>query len=88
MSNVLVAYASKHGATEEIAEVIADQLRQDGHPVDCMPVGEVDSLDPYEAIVVGSAVYMKRWRPEAKHFLKRSGAVLVSRPFWVFSSGR
>ena len=87
MSNVLVAYASKHGATEEIAEAIADQLRRDGHQADCIAAGEAGSLEPYDAIVVGSAVYMKRWQAEAKHLLKRNADVLATRPFWVFSSG-
>jgi menaquinone-dependent protoporphyrinogen oxidase len=87
MSQMLVAYATKNGATAEIAEAIADQLRQDGHAVDCTPAGEVDSVEPYNAIVVGSAVYMKRWRPEARHFLKHNAEALARRPLWVFSSG-
>ena len=87
MSQVLVAYASKHGATAEIAEAVADQLRQAGHAVDCVPADEAASVDSYDAVVIGSAVYMKRWRPEARRLLKRHKKVLAERPFWVFSSG-
>jgi menaquinone-dependent protoporphyrinogen oxidase len=87
MSNVLVAYASKHGATAEIAEAVAEQLRQDGHRVDCLAAGEVRNLDAFDAVVLGSAVYMKRWRPEARHLLKHNATALAHRPFWVFSSG-
>jgi len=87
MSHVLVAFASKHGATAEIAEAVADQLREQGHGVDCVPAGAVDGLESYDAVVIGSAVYMKRWRPEARRLLKRHRKALAERPFWVFSSG-
>ena len=87
MSRVLVAFASKHGATAEIADAVADQLRQAGHAVDCVPADQVEALDSYDAIVIGSAVYMKRWRPEARRLLKRHAKELADRPFWVFSSG-
>ena len=91
MSRVLLAYASKHGATAEIAEAVADELREGGHAVDCVPVDQAPNLEAYDAAVIGSAVYMKRWRPEARHLLKRNRKVLAERPFWVFApapSGR
>jgi menaquinone-dependent protoporphyrinogen oxidase len=81
MSQVLVAYASKHGATAEIAEAIAEQLRQAGHAVDCVPAGEAARVDSYDAVVIGSAVYMKRWRPEARRLLKRHRKTLANSPF-------
>lgn len=84
---VLVAYASKRGSTVEIAEAIADTLRESDLSVDCTDAGDVGSLDPYDAVVLGSAVYMKRWRGDAKHFLRKHGKELARRPFWVFSSG-
>ena len=88
MSHVLVAFASKHGATAEIAEAVADQLRKVGHEVDCVPAAEAGGgFESYDAVVIGSAVYMKRWRPEARRLLKRHRKELAERPFWVFSSG-
>jgi menaquinone-dependent protoporphyrinogen oxidase len=84
---VLVAFASKRGSTAEIADAVADALRQSGLEVVCVPAGDVGSLAGYDAVVLGSAVYMKRWRGDAKHFLRKHGDELSRRPFWVFSSG-
>lgn len=87
MASVLVAYASKRGSTAEIAETIAEVLRDGGLQVDCVEAGEVGSIAAYDAVVLGSAVYMKRWRGDAKHFLKRHTGELAQLPLWVFSSG-
>lgn len=87
MTNVLVTYASKHGSTAEIAEAIADKLREYGLSVDCAPVGDVTSIDRYQAVVLGSALYAGRWQAGARRFLRRHAAELCERPFWVFSSG-
>ena len=85
--NVLVAYASKRGSTAEIAEAIAETLRQSGLQVDCMAADQVKAVDAYDAVVLGSAVYIKRWRGDAKRFLRKHGGKLAQRPLWVFSSG-
>lgn len=87
MAKVLVAYASKHGSTAEIAAAVAEDLGQAGLSVDCVATGEVASLADYDAVVLGSAVYMRRWRGEAARFLRRHAEELSQRPFWVFSSG-
>ena len=87
VTNVLVAYASKRGSTAEIAEAITEMLRQSGLSVDCVEAGEVNSVEPYHAVVLGSAVYIKRWRGDAKHFLRKHDQEFSQRPFWVFSSG-
>jgi len=84
---VLIAYASKRGSTAEIAETVAATLRRSGLDVDLEPADRVCSLEPYDAVVLGSAVYMKRWRGDAKHFLKKHRKALRQMPFWVFSSG-
>jgi menaquinone-dependent protoporphyrinogen oxidase len=84
---VLVAYASKHGSTAEIADAIAVELRERGLEVDCVEAGEVDDAGAYEAVILGSAVYMRRWQGDARHFLRKQSKQLADRPFWVFSSG-
>ena len=55
---VLVTYASKYGATAEIAEKIGQVLRQAGLQADVLPVNRVNDLTPYKAFVLGSAAYM------------------------------
>ena len=87
MTSVLIAYGSKHGSTAEIAAAIAETLRDCGIEADCLEAGNVDSLERYDAVVLGSAVYMRRWRREARRFLHRHARTLAERPLWVFSSG-
>jgi menaquinone-dependent protoporphyrinogen oxidase len=86
-SRVLVAYATKYGATTEISEKIGQVLRQAGLDTDVLPVDRVTDAATYKAVVLGSAVYMGRWRKEAAKFLKSNEKVLTDRPVWFFSSG-
>jgi menaquinone-dependent protoporphyrinogen oxidase len=84
---VLVTYASKHGSTRGIAEAIGRRLRDRGIETEVKPVGAVDGLEPYDAVVVGSAVYLGAWRREAVEFLDRHAEALRGVPVWLFSSG-
>jgi menaquinone-dependent protoporphyrinogen oxidase len=84
---VLVAYASKNGSTAEIAATIAEELRAVGMEVDLTEVTSIRELDQYRTVVLGSAVYIGRWRPEARRFLKRHHVELSERDVWLFSSG-
>jgi menaquinone-dependent protoporphyrinogen oxidase len=84
---ILVTTATKMGSTAEIGESIAERLRGAGLPVDTSPAGEVSSLKPYRAVVLGSATYMMRWRREAGAFLRRFRRELAERDLWLFQSG-
>lgn len=86
-TRVLVTYASKYGATGEIAEKVGQTLRQAGLQVDVLPVKNLSDLKPYQAVVLGTAVYMGGWRKEAVKFLKTNEKLLAERPVWLFSSG-
>ena len=84
---VLVAYATKYGATAEIAEKIGDVLRQSGLIAEVLPANQVRDLAPYAAVILGSGVYIGSWRKEAAQFLKTHEQALAQRPVWLFSSG-
>ncbi len=73
---ILIAYATRCGSTAEVAEAIRGVLSETGVTVDCLPVGEVTDLTAYGGIVVGSAIRMARWLPEALDFVKKNRAVL------------
>jgi menaquinone-dependent protoporphyrinogen oxidase len=83
---VLVAAASRYGATQEIAEAIGRVLADHGLDVE---VGRVEGrfdVTCYDAVVLGSAVYMGNWLAPARRFVEEYGE-LASRPTWLFSSG-
>jgi menaquinone-dependent protoporphyrinogen oxidase len=84
---VLVAYATKYGATAEIADKIGQVLGHAGLPADVLCVNDVRDPTFYAAVVLGSAVYIGRWRREAAKFLQAHAAELADVPVWLFSSG-
>jgi menaquinone-dependent protoporphyrinogen oxidase len=84
---VLVAFASRHEATRDIAEVIADELEASGLEVDLLDADAVPSMADYQAVVLGSAVYTGGWLPAAKHFALARASALRTVPVWLFSSG-
>lgn len=85
--NVLVAYATRHGATAGIAQHIAATLTDHGLSAEAKPVEEIERLDGYDAVVLGGAAYMYHWLKPAVRFAKKHRAELSSRPVWLFSSG-
>jgi menaquinone-dependent protoporphyrinogen oxidase len=87
MGPVLVAYASRMGATEEIAEAIGGRLKLAGLSVDVLPCARRPTVANYDAVVVGSAIYLQRWEKAAKRLLEDQAGDLVSRPVWLFQSG-
>jgi menaquinone-dependent protoporphyrinogen oxidase len=87
---VLVVAASKHGATWELAEVIAAELCDTGLAVDLVRL-DADGTDPdpggYAAVVIGSAVYGAHWLVPAVRWADDHRDALRRVPVWLFSSG-
>ena len=84
---VLVIYASKNGATAEIAEKIEQVLQAAGLRTDLLSVDNIIDLTRYNAVILGSAVYIGHWRKKAAAFLKVNEKILSKQPLWLFSSG-
>jgi menaquinone-dependent protoporphyrinogen oxidase len=87
MTTVLVAYASRHGSTREVAERIAATLSERGLAVDVRPAADVGVVAGYDAVVLGGALYTGRWHADARRFLKRQGAGLTAMPVAIFAMG-
>jgi menaquinone-dependent protoporphyrinogen oxidase len=87
MTRVLVAFATKMGSTRGLADAIGEELLRHELAVEVRDVREVSSLGGYQAVVLGSAVYMGRWRPEATRFVRQHTAELSKTRVWLFESG-
>jgi menaquinone-dependent protoporphyrinogen oxidase len=89
MTRILVACATRHGSTAEIAAETADVLRHDvpGAVVDLRDAATAGEVAGYDAAVIGSAVYMGRWLPAARDLVEGHREVLRAMPVWLFSSG-
>ena len=64
---ILVTYATRAGSTAEVAAACAETLAARGYAVDVKPVKEKTQLTGYSAVVLGSAIRMGDWLPEADH---------------------
>jgi hypothetical protein len=84
---LLVCAATKYGATGDIAQAVADLLAAKGLEVTVIPPDKVGAVQEFDAVVLGSAVYMGQWLKPARELAERQAAALAARPVWLFSSG-
>ncbi|MBN2086424.1 MAG: flavodoxin domain-containing protein [Anaerolineales bacterium] len=82
---VLIAYASKLGSTGEVAQAIGEQLTARGFVADVLRVGDVKDVAPYNSFLLGSAVRMGRWLPEAVGFLEQNAGSFAGKSVFYFS---
>lgn len=86
-AKLLVAYATKTGTAESVAEAIADVLREQGAEVEVAPAGRVKSVADYQSVVLGTAIRAGRPLAEAVKFTKAHQRSLASTPVALFSVG-
>ncbi len=85
---ILVAYATRYGSTQEVAEQVAATLRECGLAVELQPMRKVSSLDGYRAVVLGAPIYIGRWHKDAISFLSRYREALTGGlPVAIFAGG-
>ena len=85
--SVLVSAASRYGSTAEIAAAIGDEFQRRGLRARVLPPAEVTALNSYDAVVLGSAVYVGHWLRPAMDVVARCRDEFADRPVWLFSSG-
>jgi menaquinone-dependent protoporphyrinogen oxidase len=85
--SILLAYASRFGSTQEVAETIAAALREAGLEVHLQPMQEVKSLDRYDAVVLGAAIYNAKWNADAHQFVMLYQDDLAQLPVAIFTLG-
>lgn len=84
---ILVAFATKHGSTREVAEAIAATLRERGLEADVQTAAKVKDVDGYRLVVLGAPLYTGKWHKDAHRFLRRHRSALEARPVAVFALG-
>jgi len=77
-AKVLIAFATHYGRTFKIAESLAQTLCEDGYQVDIRFAKNVteDDLAGYDAVVLGSCIYIERWHEDAIAFLEKYQSAL------------
>ena len=82
---ILVAYATKAGSTAEVAAEIGRVIESKGGcQVDVRPVGKLNGVDGYDAVVIGSAIRAGKWLPEATKFVEKHRDALGRVPVACF----
>jgi menaquinone-dependent protoporphyrinogen oxidase len=85
--SILVAYATKNGSTEQVADKVAARLSAHGLVADVRAAQDVSGLGGYDGVILGSAIYMGRLHSDARDFLQQYRAGLAALPVAVFAMG-
>ncbi|MDX2007031.1 MAG: flavodoxin domain-containing protein [Meiothermus sp.] len=81
---ILIAYATRGGTTQKVAEAISQAVRKQGGLVEVRPIEQVKSLSAYRAVILGSGTREQRWLPEAEHFVQHHREALGKLPTLYF----
>jgi menaquinone-dependent protoporphyrinogen oxidase len=87
MTQVLVAYGTRYGSTREVAETVAATLGEQGMETDVKQAREVRSLGGYDAVVLGTPLYMGALHRDVRALLEKNRAALEHTPFALFALG-
>lgn len=82
---ILITYATRAGSTVEVAAAIGETLAARGFEAEVKPIKEKPSLEGYQAVLVGSAIRMGNWLPEAVEFVKDNQTALNQMPVALFT---
>ena len=81
---ILVTYASKYGSTGGVADAIGKELCTKDVAADTVLMENAGDISSYQGVVIGSAIYMGHWMPEAVGFVKKNRDILCQVPVAYF----
>src|SRR5215216_4842008 len=81
---ILVAYASAHGSTKEVAQFIGRVLSTYNTDVTVANVVDVQSVEGYDAYLLGSAIHASLWLQEMCTFFDRFEDQLAEKHLYFF----
>jgi len=81
---ILVAYATAHGSTAEVAEFIGKTLQDREFDVTVANVEQVNDAEAYDVFILGSAIHGGMWLTEMSRFLEQFATILIERPVFFF----
>ncbi|QPC80507.1 flavodoxin domain-containing protein [Phototrophicus methaneseepsis] len=86
-NTVLVAYATRYGSTQEVAESIAQTLYEQGFLAEIQPMQSVQILTRFDAVVLGAPMYIGKWHPDAHRFVVEHQDALKQQHVAIFALG-
>lgn len=84
---ILVAYASRSGSTEDVAEAMGVTMEAADMKVDVKPMANVESISEDTAVVIGVALYAGHFPHEFRRFIERFRRELGNVRPWIFVLG-
>jgi menaquinone-dependent protoporphyrinogen oxidase len=84
---VLIAYVTRSGSTEDVAEVIGTTMEEAGVSVDVKPMVDVESISDDTWVILGTALYVGRFPREFHRFAVRFERELGNVRPWIFALG-
>ena len=81
---ILVAYATKCGSTAEISTAITESLCAGGLSAELKRASSVKSIEGYQGVVLGTAIYMGSPLKEATDFIEKFVSQMADTPFAIF----
>lgn len=83
--STLILYATKYGATAQVAQLLADQLV--GATVVDLAAAQPADLQSYQRVIIGSPVTAGMIKKEVKAFIQQQGEELASKQLHLFLCG-
>jgi len=83
--SVLIAYATKYGTVERVAEQIKERLSVPTELVN-LRVTQSPDVQSYDVVLLGGSIYAGRIRPQVTKFCERHHSELLTRKVGLFVS--